>query len=309
MSAIRQSVDLSGNWTTYDYDGSVLSTAADLQPGINRAVATGYPLEVCGRRNAPITLTATTLIPPTHGAHMTFKNVYLNSSVWPVLDVDTQYESFIDWQSGEINYTGAAASWPSSVVRISPRNAIPNPGPDEPSPIHKFSTLNLPKINNRGAVISNVVTFEAGANGIVNNKFNFMHVNASAATRNGLVAINPTGGPQSAFVQNEINFGLVDAFLDVGIFEGNGATNQCIGTNRWVGAVTSSVPNAIAYFMEFGVMSHAEFTSLSQNGAGPSTGILFGTSAQGNWVLAPQIQATTPIVNQGTNNKLVTPPY
>ncbi len=118
---IYQSCDGSGNWTTYKADGSVLSTVADLQPGINEAQSTGFPLVVEGNINFPITEPAH--FGPSSFQSYTLKNVVLNvSGSVPAVTFDAMHGAHLEW-SGAIKYSGSA----DSAVSIKPQNVCPTP--------------------------------------------------------------------------------------------------------------------------------------------------------------------------------------
>lgn len=311
---IHQTVDASCNWTTKRADGTVLSTAASLQPGIDEAQASGHPLIVDGRRACPITVSTTTIFGPSNGASYTLRNVYLSSTATPVVKIDTFYVSALDWRNGAISYTGPSAPYPSSVVQITPSGPVPGAGPDEPYPITKFGEITLPKINAYGGQIHTVVLFSQPHTAIVNTRFKFQHVNAFCSAANGITVFNPTDDTSiSAFGQNIIDFGLVDAFLSVGIQEGNGPRSAPtpLGTNIWTGAITASCQWTVyAAVVTFGLLSQYYLSSISVNAGGLLYGVLFGSGAVDNYVVTPQIQgATNHCWPAGNGNKCVTPPY
>jgi hypothetical protein len=319
---VHMKVDGACNWMTLRADGSVLGTSADLQSAINEAQASGQPLIVDGRRQCPINVAATTTFGPANGSSYTLRNVYLNSTVYPVVKIDTMYVSSLDWKNGEINYTGpVATTWPSTVVRITPDGAIPDPAPDEPYPIFKFSPITLPKLNNRGGLLYTVVLFDQPHGATVNNDaVRFQHVNGNCTTTNGITVLNPPAAdpPIYSFVQNVINFGLVDAFLSTGIQEGSGPASglQPLGTNWWRGAITTSCDvAAYAGFQTFGVMSQIYLTSISYNVGTLQYGVFFSTpSAYGNLAILPQSNGgaspATWCAGNGINgNRCLMPPY
>jgi len=309
---VQQSVDASCNWTTKDHTGATISTSASLQPGIDAARTSGYPLVVNGSRFCPINVATTTTFGPSNGASYTLRNVYLNSTESPVVSIDTMYNSAILWINGDISYTGSGAAYPSSVVRIEPANAIPNPGPDQPYPITKFSEIALPKLNNNGGGLFTVVLFRQPAGATVNTRFKFQHVNAKCATTNGITVFNPNAEMKglSAFVQNILDFGLVDAFSGAGIQEGDGQINsatQPLGTNYWLGAITGSCETAYAAFQTFGLMNQVNLTSVSANAGTLTHGVLFSAGAWGNHVLTPQIYGTYTCIGSTGNKCLIAP--
>jgi hypothetical protein len=271
-------------------------TGAELQALINNAVATSTPLVVEG------TLT----FPASNGANITLKNVYLNSTAWPVIDIDTQYCSNIDWQNGVVKYVGAAAPYPSCVVRIKPRTAIPDAGTDEPYPITKFSTIVLPKIQ-ADAPLYTVVWFDEDTGATVNNRIKFMHVDAHGNADNGITVKNPPNG-DNAFVQNEIDFGLVDAFKATGIQEGSGPRwPSCpLGTNIWLGAITYSVDGCYAGYQTFGVMNTVILSSISQNAGSLQYGVFFSSGSLKNYVISRQTEGTIPVADIGSGNVAIT---
>lgn len=305
IGVIHQYVDGSGNWTTLDFDGStVLSTSAELQTGINRAIATKRPLVVDGSMDFPITRTVTTTFGPANSPCMTFRNVWLKSSALPVLDFDTQYGGNIDW-TGRITYTGAGAAWPSAVVRFKPANAIPNPDTDEPYPITKFTNIRLPQIENCGGWVYSVVRFQNDYVATVNNRFKFDQINGNNEVDVGIAVANPINNNDAAFAQNQIDFGLVQGYKVFGIMEGSGVCALPLGTNLWIGSITPSYAGCFSGIETFAYGSLYQIPSISVNGGTLSYGVYFDAGSAKNYVISKQIEGATPVHYGGTGNSVI----
>lgn len=301
MKRIYQECDASGNWTTYRADGSVLSTAADLQPGINEAQATGYPLVVDGNANHKITAPA--VFGPASYLSYTLRNVRLEyTGPNQAVILDTLFGCELDWK-GSIGYSG-----PSLAVWVAPKTLPPIV--TQTYPITEFATIRIPFIYALGGTPYALMLMDPTHGAIVNDYFYLAGLYGSNLAMNGIVMGNPPNG-LNGMAQNIIDFNLVAGCKATAIQEGTGPIDpltQPLGTNIWRGAITSDYAMYSGY-QTFGVMSQAYFSSISVNSGTIQHGVYFCQGSQGNYVVSPQIQATTYVVDQGTNNKCVKPPY
>lgn len=301
LGAVRVSVDTSCNWTTKRADGTTLSTAASLQPGINEAQSSGYPLVVDGRSSCLIPVPAT--FGPASKQSYTLRNVVLqHAGEGPAVTLDTLSASDLQW-SGGINYSG-----PFVAVFIYPSNAVPG----DAYPISQLSSVRLPFIYTFGGTPYAAVLFNPSVGAIVNNSYSFAGIYGGNNATNGIVMTNPPD-IYKGMGQNYIDFNLVAGVKSTGIQEGNGnidPSKQPLGTNVWRGAITSDYAMYSAY-QTFGILSQAYLSSISVNSGSFQFGVMMYGSAAGNYIVTPQISgAAQPCFGNGVNNnKCVTPPY
>jgi hypothetical protein len=303
--SVYQTVDSACNWTTYHPNGTVLSTAATLQDGVNHAQALGVPFVAEGSRNCPISHPVT--FGPAIAQSYVLRNVWLQyAGAGPAVTLDSLYGGSLEW-SGAIQYGGSY--W--TVVLVSP-TSITGPAGFWNYPLTGFGSVQFPLIIVYAGEPHSIVTFNAPAGAITNHRFRFETLLGGCHVMNGITVNNPPGNPFFAIVQNLIEFNLIGGFKSVGIQEGNGVINpmtQPLGTNRWVGSINGDCANVYAAYQTWGVMSQASFPSISVNAGALQYGVMFQVSSSRNYVIAPQLEGAQPVVDLGSGNKVVTPPF
>ena len=297
---VLTTVNSSGGWTTFDATGALISNNATLQDGVNAAQSSGYPYVCYGNPAFPITEPVT--FGPAAFQSYTLRNVSLQDTV----TIDGLYGCDIDWRGGNIEWTSGTTS---ALLSVAPKNKSPN----ENSPMVELCRFAFPSMvaaKLSGVSITDMVLFDPSHGAIVNNQFNFASIDGGDIAANGIVVNNPSGNPAvSAVAQNDVSFGLITGFTSHGIQEGSGTINpatQPLGTNVWRGAIATSGAPYVAY-QTFGVMSQGFFSSISIDDGTLQYGVFFSSGSEGNYVLSPQMAGTTPKIDQGTNNRLVTP--
>lgn len=295
-----------GVWTTYDENGNTISSASDLNPGIQYAQTNSLRMIVDGRIAFPLS------IPIAFAAESfgdwEFHNVALViSGSQPAVTRDTHFGSHLKW-SGYIEYTGSSwAAW-SEQPKTLPA-FLPDLGQDEPSINTTGGRSQLPVILIRGGSTSVGLGIDPTNGSYCNETVEYDWINGGQSAKYGIWIKNP--GSAFGCGQNRIEGNLVGAVTSVNIVEGSAGNPGALGTNYFEGSLTCDCPNMAAYYATFGVMSSSLFLSCSINQGSISNGIIFNSGTQGNYVIAPQIQVSSDGAlkyDSGINNHLVTPP-
>ncbi len=178
----------------------------------------------------------------------------------------------------------------------------------------EYGTIELPSIYVFGCSAQKIVRLDATYGGVANQTFRFDALIGGNVAPFGLWLDSPPANDFRCIVQNIFEFNLIGACTCVCIQEGSAQINpdtQALGTNIFRGAATIDHAGMEGLYATFGQDSQAYFSSLSTNQGTANHAVIFNTGSRGNYVVSPQLPATisTQIVQNGTNNKCVTPPY
>jgi hypothetical protein len=222
-----------------------------------------------------------------------------------------EFGTHLDWSAGQIECGGSA-----TCVKFNPSTADPLFGSYGIS----WGYIDLPTVMTSGCA-SNGAQAEAidfDSNGGVAGShvaaIYAEHINIGAidgfdGTHNcfydGIKSINPTNA-YAAFGQNFIYVGYIQGFSNTAIQNGTSIltqATQALATNEWNTGSIGSGGTVTAGVATYGFFDRWN-VNISVNSGTLTIGFDFAaTTANGNWINAPQLGGTTPLVDSGTTVK------
>lgn len=304
-------------WTIFAPDGSLVSTAGTttdgLQEAINYAQTNGYSLEVWGpgvtaAGTQPARINCTSGVTMGPAAYMDF---ILKGCIvgWDTFDGDCLTIDTLDNCTVDIDCvlrrSGGVAG--DSLVVFAPTTDEPQFGGNHMQQNKIFIRHCLQY--NTGAPTSLVQFAPQVDRAIINNIITFCGLDGGTYSDNCLQADNPIlgGSNLSAFNDNRVTFGLAVNFISRALSIGAAGLNpatQPLAANTWAGSIESTAAAGVDGILTHGFFDTFLISSIDINSGTLTNGINFaGTSATDNFVICPQIVATTnQVVDAGARN-------
>lgn len=294
-----------GIYTAYAPDGTVIcttSTTKCFQEGISYATTNHLNFKAnCAENDTFLSFTAPLSFGPGTSIFydLTGCSVAFSGFTGDAIKIDTLNQgSHLKWTSGYITSTATGGS---AVVTFNPHTTAPGSGT-----AFQGSRVDLPYVLAGASVSRGVVFFEAitSTYSIANGNiftFSLIDGNAGGFFAPACIVVENTPNSNNAFVQNIIDFTSCQNPATTGIKIGTTTPTGPIGTNIWRGMI--GIGHATTFGIEtFGQLDQFYLSSVSVNAGSLTTGIIFRSGANHNYIIAPQMEGTLDVNDGGTGN-------
>lgn len=304
-------------WRAFDENAVEIDTssagsddAAKAQIAINYSYNSGYNLEAfgpstnaAGAAPAIMNCKSTISFPPGSFRHYRFTGMFMdwNGFNAPCVEIDVQnggsiiLDCHMQRSTSTSTETAGIIFWPKT------------PEPMFGSTIHQhhyFRSQGIFGYGSNNAGYGYVFNCALPNYQIVQSRFDLGYVDGQPARvfRNAALINNPNANG-GAFNDNRIKWTRFVSFAEVGLRVGTFAGGGVLAANKFSGAM-ENVGTSIGYIDTFGMKDTYDLTSMDINNGSVATGVHFRSNSSDNYFVCPQIVATTPVVNEGTNNNI-----
>lgn len=295
-----------GTFTATAPDGTAISCAGTMtkcfQEGINYAQTNHFNFKAnCANNDGFLSFTSALSFGPGTSIFydLTGCSVVFSGFTGDSIKVNTLNQgSYLKWTSGYITSTATGGS---AVITFNPNIAAPGGGT-----AFQGSRADFPYVLAGASVSRGVVFFEAVtstfsiANGNVFT-FSLIDGNAGGFFAPACIALENPPNANNAIAQNIFNFTSCQNPSVTGIKIGTTTPTGVLGTNIWQGMI--GIGTATTFGIEtFGQLDQFHLSSVSVNAGSLTTGIIFRTGANHNYIIAPQMEGTLDVNDGGTGN-------
>lgn len=295
-----------GTYVAYAPDGTIISCAGSttkcFQEGITYAQTNHFNFKAnCANNDGFLSFTGALSFGPGTSIFydLTGCSVAFSGFTGDAIKIDTLNQgSHLKWTAGYITSTATSGS---AVITFNPHTAAPGGGT-----AFQGSRVDFPYVLAGATLTRGVVFFEAVtatysiANGNIFT-FSLLDGNAGGFFAPACIVVENTPNSSNAFVQNIIDFTSCQNAATTGVKIGTTTPTGPIGTNIWKGMI--GVGTAQTFGIEtFGQLDQFYLSSVSVNAGSLTTGIIFRTGANHNYIIAPQMEGALDVNDGGTGN-------